>query len=120
MDSEKRSIDPVQLDLAIGGQAVMEGVMMRCPRSIATAVRTPGGKIVVRRKPYSSWLARLRINRIPLLRGGLHLIESMALGFGAGAALLPVAYYTGDDFQPAKRQDPKGFTYWDAWGATRE
>ena len=83
MQREERSFDPVQLDLAIGGQAVMEGVMMRCPRSIATAVRTPGGKIVVRRKPYRSWLAKLKINRIPLLRGGLHLVESMAIGIGA-------------------------------------
>jgi uncharacterized protein YqhQ len=83
MDRDPRSIDPVSLDLAIGGQAVMEGVMMRCPRSIATAVRTPGGKIVVRRRPYSSWLAKLKINKIPFLRGGLHLIESMAIGIGA-------------------------------------
>jgi uncharacterized protein YqhQ len=83
MERESRSIDPIQLDLAIGGQAVMEGVMMRCPRSIATAVRTPGGKIVVRRKPYRSWLAKLKINKIPLLRGGLHLVESMGLGIGA-------------------------------------
>ena len=57
--------------------------MMRCPRSIATAVRTPGGKIIVRRKPYRSFLAKLKINKIPLLRGGLHLIESMAIGIGA-------------------------------------
>ncbi len=35
------------------------------------------------------------------------------------AALLPVAYYSGDDFQPAKRADPKTFTYWDSWGSTR-
>jgi uncharacterized protein YqhQ len=83
MDREPRRIDPVSLDLAIGGQAVMEGVMMRCPRSIATAVRTPGGKIVVRRRPYRSWLAKLKINKIPFLRGGLHLIESMAIGIGA-------------------------------------
>lgn len=83
MQRGARSYDPIQLDLAIGGQAVMEGVMMRCPRSIATAVRTPGGTIVVRRKPYRSWLAKLKLNKIPLLRGGLHLIESMAIGIGA-------------------------------------
>jgi len=83
MERESRSIDPIQLDLAIGGQAVMEGVMMRCPRSVATAVRTPGGRIVVRRKPYRSFLAKLKINKVPLLRGGLHLIESMAIGIGA-------------------------------------
>ncbi len=83
MERKPGSIDPIQLDLAIGGQAVMEGVMMRCPRSIATAVRTPSGKIVVRRRPYQSFLARLRINKIPFLRGGLHLIESMVIGIGS-------------------------------------
>ena len=35
------------------------------------------------------------------------------------AVLLPVAYYTGDDFQPAARNDPKTLTYWDTWGDTR-
>jgi nitroreductase len=35
------------------------------------------------------------------------------------AALLPVAYFLGDDFQPAQRADPRQFTYWDTWGATR-
>ena len=35
------------------------------------------------------------------------------------AALLPVAYFTGDDFQPAKRVPARELTYWDQWGATR-
>ena len=34
-------------------------------------------------------------------------------------ALLPVAYYTGDDFKPAARPPVEGITYWDSWGATR-
>ena len=83
MTAETRRFDPRSLDLAIGGQAVIEGVMMRCPRAIATAVRTPGGRIVVRQKPYHSWLAKLGINRIPFLRGGLHLVESLSLGIGS-------------------------------------
>jgi nitroreductase len=33
--------------------------------------------------------------------------------------LLPVAYFTGDDFKPAQRNDPQTFTYWDTWGETR-
>lgn len=33
--------------------------------------------------------------------------------------LLPVAYFTGDDFKPAQRTDPQTFTYWDTWGETR-
>ncbi len=35
------------------------------------------------------------------------------------AALLPVAYYLGDDFQPAYRVPARTLTYWDHWGATR-
>lgn len=35
------------------------------------------------------------------------------------AALLPVAYYTGDDFRPAKRRPAREITYWDRWGTTR-
>ncbi|ETX00373.1 nitroreductase family protein [Candidatus Entotheonella palauensis] len=37
----------------------------------------------------------------------------------AQAALLPVAYYTGDDFKPAKRVPARERTYWDGWGQTR-
>lgn len=77
------SVDPRSLDLAVGGQAVIEGVMMRCPSVIATAVRTPNGRIIVRRKPYRSLLSRLRLHRVPLLRGGLNLVESLALGMGS-------------------------------------
>ncbi len=81
--STERKIDPQSLDLAIGGQAVIEGVMMRCPRSIATAVRTPSGGIVIRQKPYRSFVARIGLHRIPFFRGGIHLVESMALGIGS-------------------------------------
>jgi len=35
------------------------------------------------------------------------------------AGLFPVAYYTGDDFKPAKRLPAAALTYWDAWGKTR-
>ena len=37
----------------------------------------------------------------------------------AQAALLPVAYYTGDDFRPARRVPARERTYWDGWGETR-
>ena len=35
-------------------------------------------------------------------------------------ALIPVAYFTGDDFKPAVRPPVEGITYWDTWGATAE
>lgn len=77
---ETKSEDPRELDLAVGGQAVIEGVMMRSPNAIATAVRTPDGRIVVRKKPFRSIFKRLRFLNVPVLRGGIHLIESMGIG----------------------------------------
>ena len=74
---------PTSSDLAIGGQAVIEGVMMRCPTAIATAVRTPGGKIIVRHKPFKGFLSGCSFNNFPLLRGGLHLSSRWLWGIGA-------------------------------------
>ena len=75
--------DPLKLDLAVGGQAVIEGVMMRSPTAIATAVRTPEGRIVIRKAPFRSVFKKLPFLNVPIVRGGIHLIESMALGIGA-------------------------------------
>jgi len=72
-----------QLDLAVGGQAVIEGVMMRSPTSIATAVRNPEGRIVIRKKPFRSVVGRFKWLNIPVFRGGVHLIETMGLGIDA-------------------------------------
>ncbi len=72
-----------KLDLAVGGQAVIEGVMMRSPTALATAVRTPDGRIVIRKKPFSGVMRRLKFLNVPVLRGGIHLIETMGLGIDA-------------------------------------
>jgi len=64
----------------IGGQAVIEGVMMRSPSIVATAVRKPSGEIVVKRDPYLSLSRRTRLFALPIFRGALALIESMHLG----------------------------------------
>ncbi|MBC8423936.1 DUF1385 domain-containing protein [bacterium] len=81
--NDKRDLDPGQLDLAVGGQAVIEGVMMRSPTAIATAVRTPGGRIVVRKKPFRSVMRKLPWLNVPLLRGGIHLLESLGIGIAS-------------------------------------
>jgi uncharacterized protein YqhQ len=65
----------------MGGQAVMEGVMMRGERSWAVAVRMPDGEIDVDVHDAPTWAERY--SRIPLLRGVMMLAESMALGFKA-------------------------------------
>ncbi len=67
----------------IGGQAVIEGVMMRSPTAVATAVRAPDGRIVVRKQPYRSVARRFAPLRLPILRGGVLLVESIGLGIGA-------------------------------------
>ncbi|MBT7310135.1 DUF1385 domain-containing protein, partial [bacterium] len=59
--------DPKELDLAVGGQAVIEGVMMRSPSALATAVRTPDGRIVVRKKAFKSIFKKLPWLNIPIL-----------------------------------------------------
>lgn len=65
-----------------GGQAVMEGVMIRGQKSVTTAVRQPNGGITVNSKPLSP-LFTGRIRKIPFLRGVIVLIESLVIGIGS-------------------------------------
>ena len=67
----------------IGGQAVLEGVMMRGPTAWALAVRKPDGGIAEVNRPISSALARHRWLRAPIVRGVVALGESLAIGFRA-------------------------------------
>ncbi|HJP34328.1 MAG TPA: DUF1385 domain-containing protein [Candidatus Latescibacteria bacterium] len=67
-------------DLPIGGQAVIEGVMMRADNRIVTAVRTADGQIVVHEQVHEPWGLRLGLRRIPVLRGAVAFIEMMIIG----------------------------------------
>jgi uncharacterized protein YqhQ len=67
----------------VGGQAVLEGVMMRGPSNWAVAVRKPDGDIVHVNQPISSPMARHRLFRLPIVRGVIALGESLAIGFRA-------------------------------------
>src|SRR5579871_6050248 len=72
---------PVGDFLQYGGQAVIEGVMMRSPRYFAVACRRPDGQIVVRREEIDkSLLGKLKWLNKPLLRGTLALVDAMVLG----------------------------------------
>lgn len=66
--------------LMVGGQAVIEGVMMRGPKLTATAVRDPNGKIQVDVNPVHSITERFPILKRPMLRGSVALIESLVIG----------------------------------------
>jgi len=68
---------------AIGGQAVLEGVMMRSPSSWAVAVRKPDGEIAQVVNRVDSPMAKRRIYRLPVIRGIVALGESLAIGFRA-------------------------------------
>src|SRR5947209_12826643 len=67
----------------IGGQAVLEGVMMRGPSSWAVAVRKPDGAIAQVCRPIDSPMARRKLFRLPIVRGVIALGESLAIGFRA-------------------------------------
>jgi uncharacterized protein YqhQ len=83
---------PVATKLAVGGQAVLEGVMMRSPRALAIAVRRPDGTIILKDEPYVSLAETYPFLKRPFVRGPLTLIEAMVTGvksltFSAQAAL---------------------------------
>src|SRR5918996_3467065 len=67
----------------VGGQAVLEGVMMRGPSNWAVAVRKPDGDIAQVNQPIRSPMARHRIFRLPVIRGVIALGESLGIGFRA-------------------------------------
>ncbi len=64
----------------VGGQAVIEGVMMRGPEYIATAVRQPSGEIAVKKEPVHSITERYPILKKPFIRGVVSLYESLVYG----------------------------------------
>lgn len=72
-----------QKEIIVGGQAVIEGVMMRAPNSYAVAVRRPDGTIVSRAERLPSLSAKYPILKVPVLRGSAVLIHSMILGVKA-------------------------------------
>lgn len=64
----------------VGGQAVIEGVMMRAPGCVATAVRRSDGTILVKRSPFQSIAERMRVFKLPILRGAVGLVEMLHIG----------------------------------------
>jgi uncharacterized protein YqhQ len=65
----------------LGGQAVIEGVMIRSADTIATAVRQPDGQIIVRKETYVSLAKRVRGLGVPVVRGVVSFAEMLTIGF---------------------------------------
>lgn len=81
------------MKINIGGQAVLEGVMMRAPRAMAIAVRRPNGEIVIKREQMPPLSERYPIVKLPILRGAIALFTSLvtgikALNFSANEAIV--------------------------------
>ena len=67
--------------IMVGGQAVIEGVMMRVPGYYATAIRNKNNEIIIDRHEFRSVVETHKLKNIFILRGFIHLIESMKIGF---------------------------------------
>jgi uncharacterized protein YqhQ len=98
-------------DAPIGGQAVLEGVMMRGVSTWAVAVRKPDGEIELTSEPLVSWAKRHRILRLPVIRGVVALGESLKIGFRA-LALSANAQLEEDEH--GRKEEIGGWT----WGVT--
>lgn len=69
--------------ITYGGQAVIEGVMMRGPERMAIAVRRPDGEIAIHQQEVTSVLKRNALLRLPVVRGMVALVETLSMGISA-------------------------------------
>ena len=84
---------------SVGGQALMEGIMMRGPKLICCAVRKPDGSIETKTEPtpqHSGWM------KLPILRGAVSMIESLVLGYRYMMYSAQVS--TGEDYAPEEEE----------------
>jgi uncharacterized protein YqhQ len=91
-------------DLIVGGQAVIEGVMMRTPNAYAIAVRKADGTIVNTAAVLPKWSDKVPILKLPILRGGAVLLQSMGLGIKALNYSANEAFAEAEDAKAAEMQ----------------
>jgi uncharacterized protein YqhQ len=96
------------MSVAYGGQAVLEGVMMRSPSSWAVAIRTPEDDIMEVLQEISSPMQRRRLLRLPIVRGVVALGESLAIGFRALSISANVMTQEKDEHGEIKTQITRG------------
>jgi len=80
-EPEPWPLHPRRVEFPMGGQAVLEGVMMRGPSSYAVAVRRPQGDIVLKSHPFQPVTKRRKLLGLPVVRGAVSLIEMLVLGY---------------------------------------
>lgn len=69
-----------KIDFAIGGQALIEGVMMRSPNFISIALRRPNKRIKYKNYPFRSLIKKIKWLDVPIVRGMINLVEMMVWG----------------------------------------
>ena len=67
--------------ILVGGQAVINGVMMRVPGAYATAVRLADGKIETMTVPFKSYIQKNKFLNILIVRGAVNLFEALKIGY---------------------------------------
>ena len=93
--------------LPLGGQAVIEGVMMRSPTKVAVAVRRPDGSLVFLDKPFESITRRIKPLGLPVVRGAVSLFETLGLGITAlNFSADEASREDGTPDKPAEKQSP--------------
>lgn len=85
---------------SIGGQALIEGVMMRGPKDIAIAVRKPDGEIEIKMEKLNTLGMRYKIFKLPFIRGIVGLVE--ALMFGTRALMYSAEFYEEEEETSSK------------------
>jgi len=101
--------------LPLGGQAVIEGVMMRSPTQVAVAVRRPDGSLGFLERRFESITRRVKPLGWPVLRGAVSLFETLSLGI---AALNFSADESSRETDPAKAEQKPGLGWQLVQGAT--
>ena len=87
--------------VAVGGQALMEGIMMRGPKGTAVSLRLPDGTIETQMKSFVSIRKKYKFFNIPLIRGVVSFIESMIFGYGL---IMESAEKTSLDFEESENE----------------
>ncbi|MFW5780170.1 MAG: peptide chain release factor N(5)-glutamine methyltransferase [Bacillota bacterium] len=90
---------------SIGGQAVLEGVMMRGKGSMATAVRNPQGEVVVESSRFEPLEKKSKIFKVPVIRGVAAFVSSMALG-------IKTLNRSSEVFSGLEEEEPSKFEKW--------
>lgn len=86
----------------IGGQAVMEGIMMRSGDQYSVGVRKPDGEIEVKVEPYNSWAKDKKLWKLPIFRGVVSFFESLVVGM---KCLMYSASFFEDEEEDQKNKD---------------